>query len=79
MNPDQAKNRLIATMVGGLLVPRIEEIFHVKLTAEDVAALITAVPLAYHTAGALWAKAVAAFVMYFPPKVAPAQPAKEPA
>lgn len=60
MNPDQAKNRLIATLVGGLLVPRIEEFTHTKLTPEDIAALITLVPLFYHAVSA-------AFLRYFPP------------
>lgn len=72
MNPQS--NRVVVALVAALLVPRIEELTHVKLTLDDVAALVG-------LSVALWHGAARAFVTYFPPpspKAEPAAPAKEP-
>lgn len=76
MNPDQAKNRMIATLVGGLLVPHIEEVTGIKLSPADVEALIVLVPVIYHGVAALGQSVKAAFLTYFPPPVRPTTPAE---
>lgn len=68
MNPQAINNRLIATLVGALLVPKIERATGVKLTTDDVAALVALVPVAWHGIGAI-------FDRVFPPKQQPVGPA----
>lgn len=70
-----ANNRLLVMMAGAIVAPWLDQRFGIQLTPVDTAAVLV---LAYHCAAGVWAKAVAAFVLYFPPKnpTQPASPAK---
>lgn len=61
-------------LAGAIVSPWLDQRYGIKLTPVDTAALLV---LSYHCAAAAWKKAVAAFVMYFPPKNPnPLQPVK---
>lgn len=74
MNP-AVTNRLLVMMAGAIVSPWLDQRFGIRLTPVDTAALIV---LAFHYAAAAWHKAVAAFLVYFPPPnpTQPASPAK---
>lgn len=65
-------NRVLLSMAVALLVPFIEQRWEVKLTDDQAAGLVALAVAAWHAAAALWQRACAAFVMYFPPKQAQA-------
>lgn len=72
-----AMNRALAGAIAGLLGPILDQKYGLKLTDGQLIELVGAAPIAYHALAAFAEKCVAAFVMYFPPKAQPAQPAKD--
>lgn len=78
MNPQAVYNRILAGLVTALLGPWWESKTGMKLSDEQVLALVALAPVAYHTVAGAWAKCVAAFLLYFPPPnpQKPVEPAK---
>lgn len=66
MNSQAVNNRLLVMLAGAIVSPWIDRRFGIQLNPVDTAALIV---LGYHYAAAAFEKGVAAFLMYFPPKV----------
>jgi len=64
-------NRVLIALVAALIVPRIEQLTGIKLTPDDVAALVGLAVVAAHGVAAI-------FTRYFPPpnSQTPAGPAK---
>jgi len=64
-------NRVLIALVAALIVPRIEQLTGIKLTPDDVAALVGLIVVAAHGVAAI-------FTRYFPPPnpQTPAGPAK---
>ena len=60
-------NTVMVGLVAALIVPHIEEATHVKLTTDDVAALISLAVAAWHGIATV-------FEHYFPPKIPFSQP-----
>jgi hypothetical protein len=67
MNPQAINNRILAGAVTALLGPWWESKTGMKLSDEQVIAMVALAPVAYHMVAGAWAKCVAAFVLYFPP------------
>lgn len=59
MNPSQ--NRVLVTLIAAILIPRLEQHFGLKLTADDIADLVALVVVGAHGVATF-------FVRYFPPK-----------
>lgn len=70
------QNRVLAGAAAALLGPILDQKFGLKLTDAQLVELVGLAPVAYHALAGFAEKCVAAFVMYFPPKSQPEQPAK---
>lgn len=74
---DAVSNRLLAAPIAALLGSLLEQKLGIKLTDEQLLGLVSCAPVLYHILAAIGQKTVNAFVMYFPPKQLPVNPAKD--
>jgi hypothetical protein len=72
-------NRVLVALASPLIIEFLNQRYGIKLTLDQAAGLVGLAVLAFHSAAAVWAKACAAFMLYFPPPARPAANPQQPA